>query len=664
MSLSLSPSMSKAMALAVAVPLALSAASCAPQPVAIPTDLPADALVLRPGDSLLEHAERLTVSDFPATNLPLAMGRRLVELWAAEPWTMAAEDWLGGDLLPGDAAAALGFDPNRELQRWRCHPAVRLDLKAGRLELTHEQRRLHPLFQATGARELQWHDETAQLLFWWVEDEGALIALGGRAPGAVAFRYRPDPRLGLSRYERALAADDALPRHGSELLSRATIGAVDRPALAAPAPTTLRLELDLFAGDSLRVALAIDDLGLGWLPSAPAEQRGRPGWVDDPRLGERQLSPRAGCGDGVIFAVEVTLDGEVYPVWARLLPAGGVWHEETIDLSFCSGRPISLALITRPGRADSALFDHALWADLTVEGVVDGPPDRPHVVLLDLPGLSGSDRGFAGEATPRLASWASAAERWDAVTSPAREQLPGAASLLSGMVPAEHGVLGAEQRLPESGAELVARLSAGGYETLARTEGGHLVPELGFAGGFSRFDFQRLDLDTRSGSSWSRELDRLAARRSARPLFLFLSSAAMLAPGPEAAEALTQLDAVAGAFLQELDDALHGEPTLVVVTSDHARAEHPSGTGAGAGALGPALGGSSGSSATTGSNLGEPSSQATVPLLLRWPAGWRSSPRLRESEAEISTLDVAATILDLAGLQPSERMSGKSLAEH
>lgn len=615
---------------------AILAGGCEPRAVSIPADLPAGALALQPGDSLLHHAERIRVSDYPQTNLPPAVGQRLVDLWSSEPWPIAAEDWLGGEELPSGAGAALGFEAAVELRRWRCHPALRPDLDGWQLQLVHEGRHLRPLFQASAARELQWMDSSAQLLFWWVADEGALVAMGAKPPGPLSYTYEPDRRWGLGRYERGLIPGGETPRDGSELLSRVTVGAVDRPALVAPAPTTMQLEIDWLAGDSLRVAVAVQDLGLDWSPAPTPEERASRGWVDDPRLGLSRLAPRPGQGDGVTFAIEVTLHGQVFPIWSRHVDPGKGWHEESVDLGYFAGESISLALITRPGRADSQLFDHGQWADLTLEGVVDGPPDRPHVVLVDLPGLSSADR------TPGMDAWATVAgatevERWDDVTSPSAERLPAAVSLLTGLSPHEHGVRLASDRLPARGASLVAELAAAGYETRGRTEGGHLVPELGFAGGFSRFDYQRLDLDTLSDGSWSRELAWVAARRSARPLFLFLSSAQMLPPSSAEKDALQRLDELVAGMLRQIDEAFGGEPTLIVVTSDHPR----------------------------------PGAGAVVPLAVRWPPGWAARPELRgdgrdfgnDPASAVTILDVAPTILHLAGLQPPDDVAGRSLAE-
>ncbi|GEM_PF-3118848 len=638
---------------ALLLAVALLATGCEPRAVSIPADLPSGALALQPGDSLLQHAERIRVSDFPQTNLPQAVGQRLVELWSSDPWPIAADDWLGGEALPSGAGTALGFETGVALRRWRCHPALRPDLDGGQLHLLHEGREVRPLFQASAARELQWMDNSAQLLFWWVADEGALVALGARPPGPLSYVYEPDEARGVGHFERGLIPGGEAPQNASELLSRVTVGAVDRRALAAPAPTTLQLEVDWLAGDSLRVAVAVADLGLGWSEAPTPEERTRRGWVDDPRLGLRRLAPRPGQGDGVTFAIEVTLHGEVFPVWSRHVPPGKGWHEETVDLGYFAGQPISLALITRPGRDGSQLFDHGLWGDLTVEGVVDGPPVRPHVVLVDLPGLGSADR------TPGLDGWATVSgatvvgamdvEPWPDASPPGAVRLPAAVSLLTGLRRHDQGVRLALDHLPASmaspnaslkaslGAGLVTDLAAAGYETRGRTEGGHMVPELGFAGGFSRFDFQRLDLDTSSNGSWSRELAWVSSRRSARPLFLFFSSAQMLPPSCDEKDALQRLDGLVADLLRQIDEAFGGEPTLIVVTSDHPR----------------------------------PGAGATVPLLVRWPPGWASRSELNgegrglgsAAASTVSILDVAPTILHLAGLQPSHGMDGRSLAE-
>ncbi|MFT7465401.1 MAG: arylsulfatase A-like enzyme [Pseudohongiellaceae bacterium] len=124
-------------------------------------------------------------------------------------------------------------------------------------------------------------------------------------------------------------------------------------------------------------------------------------------------------------------------------------------------------------------------------------------------------------------------------------------------------------------------------------------------------------------------------------MFLFLSSAQMLPPSSDDVDALAQLDRLLDELLQNIDAAFHGEPTLVVLTSDHPRPELRD-------------------SAFGGQGL----DAATVPLLMRWPPGWRASTQFREGRAAVTTLDVAATILHVAGVETAPAMTGTSLAEH
>jgi len=621
--------------------------------------------VLRPGDSLLGHLERLAVTRRSRTNLPPALadaariddarvvlGPDAFTAPATAPPELAA--WWRERDLPGTPRVFTAPLPGP------------VDVPVGRLQVSVDGRRLARLDAVPGAG-----PDLPGLPFAFLDPaSGPVVHCAGRTLTLVGAR--PPARLVLrlaGRVREALAPRE--PAAGAAVggRRRVSLGSVDRPVLTAPAPTELTWPGLRLVGEALELAIAVEDVALA-------------------RDGET-LAIGRGASDGVTFAVEATLAGTRRRLWSRRLPPAERFVQARVALpDEARGVPLALHLVTEPG-ADAA-FDYAVWGELRVAGPPARPPARPHVVLIVIDTLRADrvgPRPDGSTLTPALDAWAAAhATVFEDAVATASWTYPSAASLLSGLAPHQHGVTTRKDRWDAIAATrgLAARLRAAGYETRAATDGGFVGPLFGFAHGFDRFDATRDPDRWHTEPDWEDPLTFLETRRGERPVFVLLHSYIVHDPyQPDAdaearaggelgalagvpighvnvigpvQEGRLELDATArhhverlydagvrrmdralGRALARLEAALDGEPRLVIVTSDHGEElfEH--------GALG------------HGHSLYD--ELLRVPLLVAFPGG-RGPAR---DDRPASLLDVVPTVLEAAHLPVPGDLPGHPL---
>ena len=284
--------------------------------------------------------------------------------------------------------------------------------------------------------------------------------------------------------------------------------------------------------------------------------------------------------------------------------------------------------------------------------------------------------------TPRIDRFAAGATRFDRAYATSFWTLPSHASLLTGLFPSQAGATSESNHLPAAAQTLAERLRGAGYATGAVVRNAWLSEERGFAQGFDHYveawrdDPEGPDLAAERRAV-AGAIDWLGGRAAGpAPFFLFVNlniahlpydppaerRERFLAPGREPSRVermmtvrggwahLTGADVLDEADLRvlaelyraevSLADELAGElletltalgildRTLVVITSDH------------------------------GENLGEHGmidhvnsmyeTTVRVPLVIRFPGG---RGRGRVEDELVSLLDVAPTVLDLAGLE-------------
>jgi arylsulfatase A-like enzyme len=166
---------------------------------------------------------------------------------------------------------------------------------------------------------------------------------------------------------------------------------------------------------------------------------------------------------------------------------------------------------------------------LCVALVACGPAKRPPLVVLISVDTLRRDalRAFAADAAPlpSLDAFAAESVRFERAASSASWTLPAHGSLLTGLYPDRHGATDPRVGLATDVPTLAERFRAAGYETVGLTHGGYLDRRYGFGRGFDRY------VDDPSGFASTPDalhstLDEAAAlvaqRTDPRPLFLFL----------------------------------------------------------------------------------------------------------------------------------------------
>ncbi|HED66314.1 MAG TPA: hypothetical protein ENJ09_12270, partial [Planctomycetes bacterium] len=293
--------------------------------------------------------------------------------------------------------------------------------------------------------------------------------------------------------------------------------------------------------------------------------------------------------------------------------------------------------------------------------------------------------GGPPDLTPRLNALADRSLRFLQARSPSTSTLPAHSSLFTGLSPTQHGAT-RHRALSRELPRLAQGLHEAGYRTAAVSDSGYVSRQFGMDVGFESFD-ERAFLQR----PFVRLLDDVRHTRAAddgRPLFLFVQTyrvhnpfrsgleedqsarrafleemrAAFRAKRPEARRGLLSVEALVeeayakhgdryrdlyldgvrafdlalGEFLDELDAEGYAERGYLIFTADHGEEFFEHG---GRGHGGPAF-----------------EERVRIPLLMRGPG-------IEPGDVEwaCSLLDVAPTVLRLAGLDPLPRAVGRDL---
>ena len=267
--------------------------------------------------------------------------------------------------------------------------------------------------------------------------------------------------------------------------------------------------------------------------------------------------------------------------------------------------------------------------------------------------------GAAGDTTPNLDALARGGVLFEAAGTTTPITLPSHASILTGLWPAQHGAHDNHEHVAAGVETLAERLRAAGWRTAAFVSAFVLDARFGLDQGFERYDDELGGpgdearwwlVNERGGADTTRAaLDWLEQRPAGR-FFLFLHYydahapyapaepfASRFAGDPYAGE-IAGVDAQIGRVLERLEALGLADETAVVVTSDH------------------------------GESLGEHGERSHayfayestihVPLIVRAP-GARAGARVGEP---VSVVDLAPTLLALAGLEPTPGQVGRDLS--
>jgi arylsulfatase A-like enzyme len=288
---------------------------------------------------------------------------------------------------------------------------------------------------------------------------------------------------------------------------------------------------------------------------------------------------------------------------------------------------------------------------------------RPHLVLLVVDTLRAdftTPYGFARDTTPELAAWARRGALFERARAQSSWTKISMASLFTSLWPRSHGIRKARDGLGESAVTLAEVLRQAGYATYGVQTNGWLEASFGFHQGFDRYRFPKGGGHPRLGapSLWphaDRVLEEasrlLEAHDPDQPFFLYLHFMDVheYAAPPEYKTFGTDDRGAYLAAIRWVDDALARvrvrldaagvlDETVIVLAADHGETFGEHGVhGHARNVLTPVV---------------------WVPLVVRFP--FPVEPPVRVA-AQVPNVDLAPTLLDLAGLPVPPGFEGRSL---
>ena len=215
------------------------------------------------------------------------------------------------------------------------------------------------------------------------------------------------------------------------------------------------------------------------------------------------------------------------------------------------------------------------------------PSRRAPVVLISIDTLRADHLpayGYRGVTTPAIDALARDSILFENAYAQAPLTLPSHATLLTGLLPTQHGVRdNVGFRLSADHRTIAAELRDRGYATGAAVSTFALRRDRGLAAGFDLYDddFGPGSLDERSGGETARKLEDFAQAHANEPLFLFLHLYEPHTPyaPPEPFRSsyasrpydgeIAAADAAIGGFIADLKRRGLYERALVVLVSDH-----------------------------------------------------------------------------------------------
>jgi arylsulfatase A-like enzyme len=312
--------------------------------------------------------------------------------------------------------------------------------------------------------------------------------------------------------------------------------------------------------------------------------------------------------------------------------------------------------------------------------------DRPSVILISIDTLRAdhlSCYGYSRNTSPNIDRFAQDGVLFTNTIAQSSWTLPSHMSMLTGLYPSGHGVLSTDNKLSEGQSTLGELLQNVGYETAAITDGGNVNHRFGYQG-FDFFDdkpvqtWGSIEVTYTKAVNWSR-------KNNSKPFFLFLHTYqvhAPYSPSPQydvysdknyrgmleetekkvatdyhsIKDKMKQEDYVylidkydgdiyytdhfLGKLFQELRDLGLYDSSIIILTSDHGEnfLDHK---------------------AYKIGHLELYDEVIKVPLIIKAPA----FPQNRIVEAQVESIDIMPTVLELLGLPVPAGIDGDSLVE-
>ncbi|MCB9591465.1 MAG: sulfatase [Sandaracinaceae bacterium] len=443
--------------------------------------------------------------------------------------------------------------------------------------------------------------------------------------------------------------EDFAPPQWDTLVSAVELGGLERRALAFRAPTTLSYYLEVPDGGRLVFGLGAE-------------------------------------GTGAMARVFVTPEGGERNEIFHARP-GPSWSDQALSLGGYSGQVVRLELEVSGDTAGRVAWS---TPSIMVEPpeVMERPEPAQNVVVLLVDTLSAQRlRAYNPSSpvqTPHLDRFAQAGVVFEQAQSAENWTKPSCASVLTGLTPMTHGAKTSEARLPDS-AELVSEaFHAEGFATGSFIANGYVSDRFGFDQGWDSYNNFIRDGRSTEAEAVFREAGNFIEQHRDGRFFVYIQTidphvpydppgsflgmydssdysgrvqprqtADLLEQAKRGRITFNEADQVRlealhngeisyhdhffGEFLARLESLGVAEDTLVIVTADHGEEfqEH----------------GSYGHGHSIFQEL------IGVPLMIRMPGG----PAGRRVAHTVSTMNVAQTALDLAGIQGMARAEGRSL---
>ena len=413
-------------------------------------------------------------------------------------------------------------------------------------------------------------------------------------------------------------------------------------------------------GQSLRAEIVFPPHPVLRFSAAAVKSHG----VPSQGIAEAVVSWRTGSEEHELYSFSVTSDA--------------MWTEHTVEIADVPA--LGELRLTSRGAWSVAWSELYLYSE-------DGEPgdERPNLVLIVIDTLRAdhmSSYGYGRPTTPRIDRLAGESLVFLNSYSASTWTLPSGASLLTGLFPGQHGLRSVDDRLSPDASTVARHLRAAGYRTVAFTDGGFFRPRWGFGLGFERYD-------STPGEAWEEPKDVTKVVAAARdwlenafyePFFLLLHTyevhqpyantedfAApfldaegprphLVRPEPFSKKPLDprelrhmrnlydgeirRADHYLGEILDLLTGPEMGQSTAILLTSDHGEEfmEH------------------GGLEHGFGKVYDE---SVRVPLILRPPG----STQRQDVASAVSGVDVAPTLLALAGIETAGPLPGRSLLD-
>jgi arylsulfatase A-like enzyme len=439
--------------------------------------------------------------------------------------------------------------------------------------------------------------------------------------------------------------------------------------------------------DQRRLAAAVRYLAVGGLHDSAPEVAGGPKVVlTIGRASELRVAVHAGAGAKLVLRPQPGSDTP-FEVWSRQdgepfrRRCGPTARGRRVALENQEG-PVEIAL--RAGLAGPVRFDRSTlrWRGAVAEAAELPSFEMPDVVLYVVDTLRADRLGCYGGPdgiSPAIDGLASEGVLFERATAQSSWTKPSMVSVLGGLLTTEHGVRSREPVIPAKLTSVAESFEAAGYRTGAFTANAYLTRSAGFGRGFETFEFAHMDArtvtrravewlvdgdDGRPAFLWVHTIDPHAPYEPGAAFrdrwapgvaadvgtFAHLRSLAGRAPevtAPFAAQYLAlydgevaQNDAAFGELLQHLRASGRFDGACIVLTSDHGEEFWEHGVNG------------------HGWDLFE--EVLHVPLVVKPPCWRHGGKRVRRL---VQHVDLAPTLLRIAGLAPVESAAGRDLFE-